>query len=66
MNANKEILNNLQKLADKYPDLRFGQLLASAKLVEFTQVNGEMYIKDNFYTSSEALLNKMEKINDDN
>lgn len=63
MNANKEILNKLQKLADEYPELRFGQLLASANLVEFVQVNGEMYIKDNFYTSSEALLKRMENDN---
>lgn len=59
MNANKEILTKLQNLADEYPELRFGQLLASANLVEFVQVNGEMYIKDNFYTSSEALLKRM-------
>ena len=63
MNANKEILNKLQKLADEYPELRFGQLLASANLVQFVQVNGEMYIKDNFYTSSEALLKRMENDN---
>lgn len=63
MNANKEILTKLQKLADEYPELRFGQLLASANLVQFVQVNGEMYIKDNFYTSSEALLKRMENDN---
>jgi hypothetical protein len=53
---NKLILESLSYLVDKYPDMRFGQLLWSTKILE--QSGNE--IKDPFYEESKATWNRME------
>lgn len=50
--ANMNILDELKKLVEKYPDLRFHQLL-----VAFYISNGE----DHFYEESEATLKRFLK-----
>lgn len=47
---NKAILNKLSDLIDKYPDMRFNQLLWATGII----VNDENGIIDKFYEESEA------------
>ena len=63
---NKLILETLSKLVEKYPDLRFGQILANCDIVELVpeHIHGNALIAlDPFYEESEItwkriLLNK--------
>lgn len=52
--ANKEIINNILKAIDKYPDMRFHQLLFALRLNEGT---------DLFYEESADTLKKLEERN---
>ena len=66
LNANQTILNKLQDLAYKYPDMRFHQLLAYAEITQqipLTNSEGqnELVIKDEFYTESSETLKRMRK-----
>lgn len=50
---NKAILNKLSDLIDKYPDMRFNQLLWATGII----ANDENGIIDKFYEESEAACN---------
>ena len=59
---NKLILETLSKLVDKYPDLRFGQLLVDCNIIEqhFSKEYGEpIYVKDPFYEESKKTWERM-------
>jgi len=60
LEANLTILETLKNLTTKYPDLRFGQLLAGAdvNLTTFDSA-GKVYIRDSYYEESEQTLNRM-------
>ena len=34
--ANREILKNIAEMVEKYPDLRFGQILANLGIIQYT------------------------------
>ena len=60
---NKLILETLSKLIDKYPGLRFGQILANAGVITYKNDYDEAVPIDPFYEESEitwkrVLLNK--------
>jgi len=65
--ANSAILLELYNLIEKYPDLRFGQLLADCGIIQLEEclLEGERQtvIKgiDPFYEESEITLNRMMK-----
>ena len=64
---NKLILERLSKLVDKYPDLRFGQILVNCDIIQEEEVllEGERQTVligiDPFYEESEDTLNRMMK-----
>ena len=47
--ANKRILKELDRLVEKYPDMRFGQIIANYVFPEYRE-------KDIFYIESERTL----------
>ena len=47
--ANKRILKELDRLVEKYPDMRFGQIIANYVFPEYRE-------KDIFYIESEKTL----------
>jgi len=60
---NKLILEVLSKLVDKYPDLRFGQILANAEVITYKNDYDEMVVEDPFNEESKTtweriILNK--------
>lgn len=62
---NKLILETLSKLIEKYPDLRFGQILCDSKILQYLDIGkyDKLVVKDPFYEESEItwkriLLNK--------
>ena len=59
---NKLILETLSKLVDKYPDLRFGQILVNTDIIELIpdSLRGNALIAlDPFNEESETTWNKM-------
>ena len=56
---NLAILRQLQEAAISNPDLRFCQLLSILGINEFVDVNGQQYIKDNFYVESRETLKRL-------
>ena len=62
---NKLILEKLSKLVDKYPDLRFGQILVNCDIIQLEEclLEGERQtvIKgiDPFYEESEITWNRL-------
>ena len=56
---NKLILETLSKLVDKYPDLRFGQILINAEIITCENNYDEMVVKDPFYEESETTWKRM-------
>ena len=64
---NKLILETLSKLVEKYPDLRFGQILVNCDIIQEEEVllEGERQTVligiDPFYEESEDTLNRMMK-----
>lgn len=64
---NKLILENLFKLVEKHPDLRFGQILVNCDIIQEEEVllEGERQTVligiDPFYEESEDTLNRMMK-----
>ena len=59
--ANRAILLELYNLIEKYPDLRFGQILANAETITYKNDCDEMVVEDLFYEESEDVLNRMIK-----
>ena len=58
---NKLILGTLFILVDKYPDLRFGQILTNAEVITYKNDYDEMVVEDPFHEESEITLNRMMK-----
>ena len=56
---NKLILETLSKLVDKYPDLRFGQILVNAEIITYKNDYDEMVVKDPFYEEPEVTWERM-------
>ena len=59
--ANRAILLELYNLIEKYPDLRFGQILVNAEIITYKNDYDEMVVEDPFYEESEDILNRMVK-----
>ena len=56
---NKLILETLSKLVEKYPDLRFGQILANAEIITYKNDYDETVPIDPFYEESEITWKRM-------
>ena len=62
---NKLILETLSKLIDKYPDLRFGQILVDCEIIKYEPSvlcegqREDILVIDPFYEESEITLNRM-------
>ena len=56
---NKLILETLSKLVEKYPDLRFGQILTNAEVIAYKNDYDEMVPADPFYEESETTWKRM-------
>ena len=58
---NKLILERLSKLIDKYPDLRFGQILVNSNIIELVPDynNTTMVALDPFNEESKNIWNRM-------
>lgn len=56
---NKLILERLSKLIDKYPDLRFGQLLVNCNIIEYKNDYDEIVPVDPFYEESKVIWKRM-------
>lgn len=57
------IVDKLKELIDKYPNLRFGQILVDAEIITYKNNYNEMVVEDPFNEESEItwkriLLNK--------
>ena len=61
---NKLILERLSKLVNKYPDLRFGQILVNSDIIQFTKDDKglPLAVKDPYFEESEVTWERM-KIN---
>ena len=56
---NKLILETLSKLIEKYPYLRFGQILANAEVITYKNDYDEAVPRDPFYEESEITWKRM-------
>ena len=56
---NKLILEILSKLVEKYPDLRFGQILVNAEIITYKNDYDEMVPRDPYYEEPEVTLERM-------
>ena len=56
---NKLILETLSKLVEKYPDLRFGQILANTEIITYKNDYDETVPVDPFYEESEITWKRM-------
>ena len=56
---NKLILETLSKLIEKYPDLRFGQILVNAEIVQVISTSEGVKCQDPFYEESEITWKRM-------
>ena len=56
---NKLILETLSKLVNKYPNLRFGQILANAEIVIYKNDYDETVPIDPFYEEPEVTWERM-------
>ena len=59
--TNKEILDLLNKLVEKFPEQRFGQLLFNYVLNYSQSDSGQIHIDDPFYESSKQTLNRIKE-----
>ena len=65
--ANSEILSILKQYVEKYPELRFGQILAIAKVIEYERVTEiwspmvESRVKDPFNEESIHTLDRVKE-----
>lgn len=57
--ANRAILLELYNLIEKYPDLRFGQILVDCDIIEYDITDNGVEVIDPFYEESELTLNRM-------
>lgn len=56
---NLVILEYLKEAVTSNPHLRFCQLLSVLGINEFVDVNGQQYIKDNFYVESQETVRRL-------
>ena len=56
---NKLILERLSKLVDKYPDLRFGQILVNAEIIELQIMGDRLMAIDPFNEEPEIMWERM-------
>ena len=56
---NKLILEILSKLIEKYPDLRFGQILVNADIITYKNDYDEMVVEDPFNEESKITWKRM-------
>ena len=56
---NRKIISKLTELVEKYPDLRFGQLLVNADIIIYKNDYDEMAIENPFYEESELTWKRM-------
>ena len=56
---NRLILEKLSELVDKYPDLRFGQILANAEVITYKNDYDEMVVEDPFNEESKITWERM-------
>jgi hypothetical protein len=56
---NKLILETLSKLINKYPDLRFGQILVNSEIVQVTATSEGVKCQDPFYEEPEVIWERM-------
>ena len=61
--ANRAILLELYNLIEKYPDLRFGQILVDCDIIRYDITDNGVEVIDPFYEESELTLNRMMKSN---
>ena len=59
--ANQAILLELYNLIEKYPDLRFGQILVDCDIIGYDLTDNGVEVIDPFYEESEITLNRMMK-----
>ena len=61
---NRLILERLSKLVEKYPDLRFGQILVNSDIIQFTKDDKgfPLAVKDPYFEEPEVTWERM-KIN---
>ena len=59
--ANQEILRNIEEMVNKYPDLRFGQILVNLGIIEYERntYDETLITKDPFNEESVVTLNRM-------
>lgn len=57
--ANRAILLELYNLIEKYPDLRFGQILVDCDIIGYDITDNGVEVIDPFYEESEVTLNRM-------
>lgn len=56
---NKWILGKLEEIIDKYPDLRFGQILVNAEVITYKNDYDEMVVEDPFNEESKVTWNRV-------
>ena len=56
---NKLILETLSKLVEKYPDLRFGQILVNCDIIVYKNDYDKVVPIDPFYEESEITWNRV-------
>jgi len=56
---NKLILETLSKLVNKYPDLRFGQILTNAGVITYRNDYDEIVVEDPFNEESQTTWKRM-------
>ena len=57
---NRLIIETLSKLVEKYPDLRFGQILFNTDIIKHIQSDsGKIFIEDPFYEESKVTWDRM-------
>ena len=59
--TNKEILDLLDKLVEKFPEQRFGQILFNYVLNYSQTDSGQIHIDDPFYEISERTLKRIKE-----
>lgn len=62
--ANREILKNIEEMVNKYPDLRFGQILVNLGIIQYQRDPASfdiIGIKDPFNEESVVTLNRIRK-----
>lgn len=59
--TNKEILDILNRIVDKFPQVRFGQILFNYVLKYSQSDSGQIHIDDPYYDSNETTLKRIKE-----